>query len=90
MIENNYRYISDLTKGYKIDNVYNSKNNIEEKNLNTIQTKKDTIELSINSNFENMRIEKINNLKQSIAKGEYSVNSRIIANAMLENLKTLK
>ena len=90
MIENNYRYISDLTKGYKIDNVYNSKINIEEKNLNTIQTKKDTIELSINSNFENMRIEKIINLKQSIAKGEYSVNSRIIANAMLENLKTLK
>lgn len=90
MIENNYRYISDLTKSYKIDNIYNSKKNTEEKNLNTTQTKKDTIELSINSNFEHIRAEKINSLKQSISKGEYSVNAQIIANAMLENLKTLK
>lgn len=90
MIENNYRYISDLTKSFKIDNIYNSKNNTEEKNLSVAHTKKDTIELSISSNFENTRIKKIDSLKQSIANGEYSVNAQIIANAMLDNLKTLK
>ena len=90
MINNQYNYISEIARQVKVDNLYNANNSNLKNTSSQSGSKKDTIELSINSNFDLARAEKINSLKGSITNGDYSINSKIIATAMIENLKTLK
>lgn len=89
MINNNYNNLVAIGKNYGINNLYNTATP-NSKSIEAKNAKKDTIELSINSEFDVARNEKINRLKQSINNGDYSVNSKVIASALIENLKTLK
>ncbi|MGL6104494.1 flagellar biosynthesis anti-sigma factor FlgM [Romboutsia sp.] len=78
-----------------IQNVYKSKK-IEQ---NPIKEKRaDSVEISdlgkhlnqINSDKENINMDKINELKQRIENGTYQVNSRELAKKIIENIRREK
>ena len=75
---------------YNVNSVSNTSSNQITKKQELKNTKKDSIEISKNISFDLDRIQKIEQLKESIRNGQYSIDSKGIAYSMLENLKTLK
>lgn len=90
MISNNYSGIADFNRQSKINEIYKTDElRIHtKKEVNTI--KKDTIEISKDTQFEIERQEKISKISESIKSGNYKVDSKRIAISMFQNIKTLE
>lgn len=90
MIISDFKNILEFKREQKVKAIYNTQTTHNYNKKEVKNTKKDTIELSKDSNFDTNRAKKIEQLRESIKNGEYSVSSGSIAEAMVENFKTLK
>lgn len=89
MIKNNLTTLTSVASNYKLDTCYVNKNSATENTLGF--DKKDTISIStFNVDTLSEREAKVTSLKERIQSGEYKIDNRLTASAMIEELHFLK
>lgn len=77
-----------------IDNVYKTKK-MENENINNKNNKSDSVQISdlgkylnkVNTNKEDVNMDKVNDIKKRIENGTYSVDSKALAKKIIEKME---
>lgn len=91
MINNNLERLASISNNYKLDSNYSTKNTNLEANINSNNSKKDTISISsLTAETISCRESRLQALKEQIRNGEYKIDNTLTSKAIIEELKFLK